>query len=39
MESLWNLTWGVMTRNSTSSSGREYLTIMRGLKFKSSGCH
>jgi len=33
MKSLWNLMWGVMTRNNTSSSGWEW------LRFKSCGCH
>jgi len=39
MESLWNLMWGVVIGNNTSSSGWEYLAIKRGLGFESCGCH
>ena len=30
---------GVLTKNNTSSSGWGYLTLMKGLRFKSFACH
>jgi len=39
IEYLWPLIWRVMTRSNGSSSGYEYLVMLKGLGFESCECH